>query len=141
MAKLPRIRLKRVYDPPAADDGKRFLVDRLWPRGFRKDALKTDGWLKEIAPSTALCRWFGHDPARWEEFQLRYFAELRGQGEACRDLLAQARQGNVTFLYAARDTEHNNAVALKRYLEQQSSTKMASTRRTIPLDKPLRKRR
>ncbi len=111
------VRVKRVYDPPAPEDGRRFLVDRLWPRGVKKEALRLDAWLKELAPSDALRRWFGHDPARWEEFQRRYFAELEAKPEAWRPLLEAAREGTVTLLFSARDDEHNNAVALKAFLE------------------------
>ena len=110
--------VKRVYDPPAPGDGRRFLVDRLWPRGVKKEALKLDGWLKEVAPSDELRRWFGHDPAKWEEFQRRYFAELEAKPEAWRPLLEAARQGTVTLLFGARDEAHNNAVALKAFLER-----------------------
>lgn len=113
----PRIRVKRVYDPPEADDGARFLVERLWPRGFSKASLRLDGWLRDVAPSHELRRWFGHDPARWEEFRRRYFAELDAKPEAWRPLLEAARRGPVTLLYSARDTEHNNAVALRDYLQ------------------------
>ena len=111
------IRVKRVYEPPAPDDGKRFLVDRLWPRGLRKEALRLDGWLKELAPSDELRRWFGHDPAKWEEFRRRYFLELQARPEAWRPLRKAAREGTVTLLFSARDGEHNNAVALKSFLE------------------------
>jgi uncharacterized protein YeaO (DUF488 family) len=111
------IRLKRAYDPPEPDDGARFLVDRLWPWGISKEALRLDGWLKDVAPSDALRRWFGHEPAKWEEFRRRYLAELDSEPESWRPLLQAARRGNVTLLYSARNTEHNNAVALKSYLE------------------------
>lgn len=111
------IKVKRVYDPPATDDGARFLVDRLWPRGIAKDALPQDGWLREVAPSDELRRWFGHDPSRWEGFLERYFAELDARPDTWRVLVEAARQGDVTLLYAAKDPLHNNAVALKRYLE------------------------
>jgi uncharacterized protein YeaO (DUF488 family) len=111
------IRVKRVYEPPSAEDGRRYLVERLWPRGLRKDALPLDGWLREVAPSDALRRWFGHDPARWEEFRRRYAAELDARPDTWRPLLEAARQGPVTLLFSARDTEHNNAVALKAYLD------------------------
>ncbi|HJW83386.1 MAG TPA: DUF488 domain-containing protein [Anaerolineae bacterium] len=111
------IRLKRVYDPAASTDGRRFLVERLWPRGIRKDALQLDGWLKDVAPSDELRRWFGHDPDRWVEFQRRYRKELDARPDACRPLLDAARRGSVTLLYSARDTERNNAVVLQRYLE------------------------
>lgn len=112
------IRTKRIYDPPAPDDGTRFLVERLWPRGKTKEDVPIAAWLKEVAPSDALRRWFGHDPARWEEFQRRYFAELDEKPEAWQPILEAARRGNVTLLYSARDSEHNNAVALKLYLDQ-----------------------
>ncbi len=115
------IQVKRVYAPPAPDDGIRVLVERLWPRGMKREALRLDEWLKEVAPSDSLRRWFAHDPARWEEFQRRYFAELDGKPEAWRPLREIARQGNLTLLYSARDVEHNSAVALKRYLEARLS--------------------
>jgi uncharacterized protein YeaO (DUF488 family) len=111
------IRLKRVYEPPELSDGRRFLVERLWPRGFKKDALQLDGWLRDVAPSDGLRRWFGHDPARWAEFKARYFAELDARPEAWRPLLEAARAGNITLLFSSRDAEHNNAVALKEFLE------------------------
>ncbi len=111
------IRLKRVYEPPEPADGRRFLVERLWPRGFKRDELKLDGWVKEAAPSDGLRRWFGHDPARWEEFKARYFAELDSRPEGLKPLLEAARAGEITLLFSARDLEHNNAVALKEYLE------------------------
>jgi uncharacterized protein YeaO (DUF488 family) len=112
------IKVKRAYDPPESDDGTRFLVDRLWPRGVKKEDLHLDGWLKDVAPSDDLRRWFSHDPAKWEEFQRRYFAELDGKPDALRPIRDAARQGNVTLLYSARDVEHNNAVALRAYLER-----------------------
>jgi uncharacterized protein YeaO (DUF488 family) len=111
------LKVKRVYDPPEADDGVRFLVERLWPRGVRKEALRLDGWPKEAAPSDALRLWFGHDPARWREFRDRYARELDEQSQAWRPILEAARRGAVTLLYSARDTERNSAVALKAYLE------------------------
>jgi uncharacterized protein YeaO (DUF488 family) len=110
------IRLKRVYEPPEAADGTRFLVERLWPRGMRKATLSLDGWLKDVAPSDALRRWFGHDPTRWQEFQRRYAAELDARPDAWRPILAADRHGTVTLLYSAHDTEHNNAVALQAYV-------------------------
>ena len=111
------IRLKRAYDPPADDDGARFLVDRLWPRGLKREALKLDEWLKEAAPSDSLRRWFGHDPKKWEEFRRRYFEELDRRPDAWRPILESARNGAVTLLYSAKETRQNNAVALKEYLE------------------------
>ncbi len=112
------IRLKRAYDAPEISDGPRFLVDRLWPRGVKKEVLKLDGWLKELAPSDELRRWFGHDPAKWQEFQSRYERELDGKPEVWLPLLEAARQGKITLIYGARDDQHNNAVALKAYLER-----------------------
>jgi len=113
------IRLKRVYEPPERSDGMRFLVERLWPRGVRKEALKLDAWLKDVAPSGELRRWFGHDPVRWDEFRRRYASELDAQPEAWHEILSAADNGTVTLLFSARDTLHNNAVALKSYLEGQ----------------------
>jgi len=113
------IRLKRVYEPATTEDGQRFLVERLWPRGLKKEALKAEAWLKDVAPSDDLRRWFSHDPAKWSEFRRRYFAELDRDPAVAAPLLKAARQGTVTLLYSAHDTEHNNAVALKDYLESQ----------------------
>lgn len=112
------INVKRAYEPPDPKDGKRFLVDALWPRGVKKDALQIEGWLKETAPSKALRQWFAHDPGKWAEFQRRYFAELRGRPETWRPLLDAVRKGQVTLVFGARDAEHNNAVALKAFLEK-----------------------
>ncbi len=110
------IRIKRTSEPFETSDGKRFLVDRLWPRGVRKEALRMDGWLKDVAPGTDLRKWFAHDPEKWDAFRQRYFAELDAQPEALQKLLAAARAGRVTLLYSARDREHNQAVALREYL-------------------------
>ena len=109
---------KRVYSPAAPDDGARFLVERLWPRGIKKEALQLDGWLKDAAPSHELRRWFGHDPAKWNEFRQRYYAELDSGSNAVQLLLEAARHGKVSLLFSSRDEEHNNAVALKSYLEE-----------------------
>lgn len=111
------IRVKRAYDAPAASDGARFLVDRLWPRGVKKEALKVRDWLRAVSPSNELRTRFGHEPARWKEFQRRYFAELDKNPQALEPLLEAAREGDVTLVFSARDTERNNAVALKNYLE------------------------
>lgn len=111
------IRLKRVYDPAAPEDGARFLVDRLWPRGIKKTALVLDGWLKDAAPSPALRRWYHQAPGRWAEFRRRYFAELDRQPAAVQPLLEAAVRGPVTLLFSAADREHNNAVALREYLQ------------------------
>lgn len=110
------IRIKRVYDKPAETDGCRVLVDRLWPRGIKRAALRLDTWLKEVAPSNELRRWFNHEPARWPEFQRRYRLELEAHPESWAPLLEQARRGTVTLLYSARDPEHNNAVVLRDFL-------------------------
>jgi uncharacterized protein YeaO (DUF488 family) len=116
---MSRIQVKRVYEPAEPGDGARYLVERLWPRGMSKESLHLTGWIKEVAPSDGLRRWFGHDPAKWEEFVRRYRAELDEHPEAWQPLLAAARQGTITLLYSARDTAHNNAVALQNYLEEQ----------------------
>jgi uncharacterized protein YeaO (DUF488 family) len=112
------IRLKRAYDAPAAGDGFRILVDRLWPRGVSKASAHIDLWLKDVAPSTELRQWFGHDPAKWAEFQARYRSELAGHPEAIQAILEHAHEGTVTLVFGARDVEHNDAVVLKPYLEQ-----------------------
>ena len=112
------IHLRRAYEPPGPHEGKRFLVERLWPRGIKKENLALDGWLKDVAPSTELRQWFHHDPEKWPEFRHRYFAELRSHPEALAPLLDAARHGPVTLIYGARDTEHNAAVVLKDYLER-----------------------
>ena len=113
------IHTKRIYEEPSEDDGLRVLVDRLWPRGLSKAKAKIDRWEKDLAPTTELRRWFGHDPAMWEEFLQRYRAELEGKEEALARLRREANDGTVTLLYAAKDEEHNNAVALKRYIEEE----------------------
>ena len=111
------IAVKRVYEPAAPSDGHRVLVDRLWPRGLTKEDAALDEWTKELAPSPALRKWFGHDPARWEGFRHRYASELDAAAEYWRPLATQASRRRVTLLYGARDEEHNNAVALKCYLD------------------------
>jgi uncharacterized protein YeaO (DUF488 family) len=111
------VKVKRAYDAPTVSDGRRVLVDRVWPRGLSKDELRLDQWIKEIAPSTALRRWFGHDPVKWEAFKRRYYEELDRQSEKVRQLFEQTRTGTVTLVYGARDEHHNNAVALEEYIE------------------------
>jgi uncharacterized protein YeaO (DUF488 family) len=111
------VKIKRVYDPASRDDGKRILVDRLWPRGVRKEDAKIDQWQKEIAPSNELRKWFGHDPARWQEFRKKYVGELEGKSELMEGLRAESRKGMITLLFAAKDTTHNNAVVLKELIE------------------------
>lgn len=122
------IKLKRAYDEPVRADGVRLLVERLWPRGVRKEALHLDGWLKDLAPSTELRKWFGHDPHRWDEFRSRYFAELDARPEAVADALAATRRGTVTLVYSSHDTEHNNAVALKEYLDARHAARAGGGR-------------
>lgn len=112
------IGLKRAYDPPAADDGYRVLVDGVWPRGIKKQDLQIERWLKEVAPSTELRQWFGHDPKKWAEFKKRYGEELAHRREAVDDLVARAKEGRLTLVFSAKDTEHNNAVALKELIER-----------------------
>jgi uncharacterized protein YeaO (DUF488 family) len=113
------IKVKRIYESrkPEPGDGKRVLIDRLWPRGLRKDEVVVDEWMKEIAPSNELRKWFGHDPARWEEFKKRYRQELEEKNELLEGLRRDALRGTVTILYAAKDVEHNNGVALKEFLD------------------------
>ena len=111
------IRVKRAYNPRSGDDGERILVDRLWPRGIAKERAGIDLWLKEAGPSTGLRKWFGHDPARWEEFCRRYWRELSEKPGLVRVLTEKAGGGVITLVYGARDELHNNAVALKMYLE------------------------
>lgn len=112
------IQVKRAYDPPAPSDGSRVLVDRIWPRGIAKEDLKIDAWLKDVAPSTGLRKWFGHDPDKWDEFRQRYARELEERQDAIEQILAKARAGRVTLVFGARDVEHSNAAALKEYLER-----------------------
>ncbi len=119
---MKEIHVRRVYEPPTTEDGARLLVDRLWPRGASKAKLHLAGWLKETAPSDPLRRWFAHEPARWPEFRRRYFAELNEKPKAWEPILQAAKDGNVTLLFAAKDTEHNNAVALKAFLEKKLGT-------------------
>jgi uncharacterized protein YeaO (DUF488 family) len=112
------IRLRRVYDDPEPADGRRVFVDRLWPRGVPKSVFRFDEWSKAVAPTTELRRWYKHDAARWEEFTARYRFELGENEAAVAPLLAAARAGNLTLVYAARDPEHNHALVLKHYLEE-----------------------
>ena len=111
------VAIKRVYDPASRTDGKRILVDRVWPRGVKKSEARVDEWLKDIAPSTELRKWFAHDADKWAEFQKRYAAELKNS-TALADLRKAAKDGPVTLVFAARDEKHNNAAALKRMLER-----------------------
>lgn len=120
--KIREIRLKRAYEAPAEEDGCRVLVDRLWPRGVAKEAAHLDLWLRDLAPSTELRKWYGHRPERWQELERRYFEELRASEEATAaldQLRAAAAGRTLTLVYAARDTEHNNAVALREFLQRE----------------------
>jgi uncharacterized protein YeaO (DUF488 family) len=112
------LKLKRVYEKTEKSDGTRFLVERLWPRGIRKESLKMKAWLKEVAPSPELRKWFAHDPQKWTEFKKRYRAELASTPEPWQPILDAAEHGNVTLLYSARDPEHNSALLLKDFLEE-----------------------
>jgi uncharacterized protein YeaO (DUF488 family) len=113
------IKLKRAYDRASLDDGARYLVERLWPRGIKKTELPLDEWLKEVAPSPGLRKWFGHDPEKWHRFRQRYFTELKERQQPLEPLLKAARRGPVTLVFSSRDTEHNAAVALRDYLNAQ----------------------
>ena len=111
------LQLKRVYDQPSDQDGTCFLVERLWPRGVRKSTLVGVTWLRDVAPSTELREWFHHEPKRWDEFRRRYFAELKHHRDVLSPILEAAHKGRVTLLYSSHDTEHNNAVALREFVE------------------------
>lgn len=112
-----RVRTKRIYEPPAAADGRRILVDRLWPRGLTKTAARIEYWAREIAPSIQLRRWYGHDPAKWKEFRRRYFAELDANATGLADLRRHLGKATVTLLYSSKEERLNNATALREYLE------------------------
>ena len=112
------IQIKRVYDPSSRTDGTRSLVERLWPRGVKKTSLEIKSWLKDVAPSAELRKWFSHDPAKWDEFRSRYFAELEANPDAWQPIMEAANHGTVTLIYSSHDTEHNNAVALKEFLNR-----------------------
>lgn len=119
----PKLQVRRVYEPPARSDGYRVLVDRMWPRGLTKEDAKLDAWLKDIAPSAELRKWFGHDPAKWTSFKRKYFRELDERDEALQELLQSCSKRTLTLLFGAKDTEHNNAVALKEYLEARTESR------------------
>lgn len=121
------VRLRRAYDTPSAEDGARFLIDRLWPRGLKRESLQLAAWLKEVAPSDSLRRWFGHEPARWEEFRRRYRTELDANPEALSPLTAALKHGPVTLVFAARDVSHNHALVLRDLLLQSLHLKPHST--------------
>ncbi len=123
------IQVKRAYDPVSPHDGARFLVERLWPRGVSKDNLHIEAWLKDVAPSTELRKWFQHDPTKWEEFRQRYFRELAEHHDVWQPLLTRARREPVTLIYSAHDTEHNNAVALQEFLKKRMPARSGRARR------------
>ena len=121
------VKLKRAYEPASVNDGSRILIDRLWPRGVKKADAAIDQWAKNIAPSTALRKWFGHDPDRWTEFRNRYAAEVRQHPEQLRRLRALARKGPITLVFSARDELHNDAVALRNFLLGREIKRQAAT--------------
>jgi uncharacterized protein YeaO (DUF488 family) len=118
-----RVQIKRVYDPPTPADGRRILVDRLWPRGLTKEKAKIEYWAKDLSPSNELRKWYGHEPGKWEEFKKRYFAELGENKVAVDELLEQMGKGPVTFVYSSTERSLNNAQALKIYLEAKGAAK------------------
>ena len=114
---MKHIKMKRVYDKDERTDGRRILVDRLWPRGIKKEDAKIDDWIKDIAPSDSLRKWFGHDPEKWKEFKKKYFDELKNKKELLKEIIDKSKT-NLTLIYAAKDSEHNNAAALKEYINK-----------------------
>jgi uncharacterized protein YeaO (DUF488 family) len=124
------IKLKRAYDRVSPTDGTRLLVERLWPRGLSKNTLKLDGWNREVAPTTELRKWFDHDPAKWQQFRTRYFRALDSQPESWRSILSLVRRGTVTLVYSSHDEEHNNAVALREYLQLKTRRRATPRRST-----------
>jgi uncharacterized protein YeaO (DUF488 family) len=124
---MTTVRLKRVYEPASAEDGRRLLVDRLWPRGVSKTRADLTAWVRDVAPSAELRKWFGHDPARWDEFQRRYRQELAANPAAVQELVDAAGQGPVTLVYAARDEQHNEAVILQQLLQERLAGRAGST--------------
>ena len=112
------VKIKRIYDPVSSDDGKRILIDRLWPRGIKKEKAKIDEWLRDVAPSDELRKWFSHDPSKYQEFKKRYVKELEKKSELLEKIKKEAKKEAVTLLFSAKDTEHNNATALKEILSR-----------------------
>jgi uncharacterized protein YeaO (DUF488 family) len=123
------IRVKRTYEPSARGDGRRILVERLWPRGMKKEALDADAWLKDVAPTTPLRKWFDHRVERWEEFRRRYRQELSANRDAWSPILDASNRGTVTLLYSAHDLEHNGAVVLREYLTERSQARRPKVKR------------
>ena len=126
------IRIKRTYESRARGDGHRILVERLWPRGMKKEALQAHAWVKEVAPSTQLRKWFGHRPERWREFRRRYKKELSANADAWLPILDASKRGTVTLLYSAHDLEHNGAVVLREYLMERSRGRLKAKRAKAP---------
>ena len=126
------IRIKRTYESRARGDGRRILVERLWPRGMKKEALQAHAWMKEVAPSTQLRKWFGHRPERWREFRRRYRQELRANADTWLPILDASKRGTVTLLYSAHDLEHNGAVVLREYLMERSRGRLKAKRAKAP---------
>jgi uncharacterized protein YeaO (DUF488 family) len=124
------IRIKRAYEPPARGDGRRVLVERLWPRGMTKEALAADAWMRDVAPTTELRQWFGHRPERWMEFKRRYEQELGANTDAWTSLLDASKRGAVTLLYSARDVEHNGAVVLRGFLTKRNRPRRGGVKRS-----------
>ena len=125
-----KLHIKRAYEPAAPEDGERFLVDRLWPRGVKKETLVLAGWLKDVAPSNVLRRWFGHDPNRWVEFRRRYRKDLKSRWAVLQPLRDALRRGPVTLVYSAHDEAHNQAVVLREFLLKPSSATCKNQKRT-----------
>lgn len=116
------VKIKRVYDEPSRDDGKRILIDRLWPRGLKKEDARIDEWRKEVTPSNELRKWFNHDPKKWVEFEKRFFTELHEQEDMVEGIISAARKGTVTLLFGSKEERFNNAAALKEYIEARMQT-------------------
>jgi uncharacterized protein YeaO (DUF488 family) len=129
------LRIKRTYDPPARGDGRRILVERLWPRGMKKEAVAADAWMKEVAPSTKLRQWFGHQVERWEEFRRRYRKELAVHPDAWKPILDAEKRGTVTLLYSAHDVLHNGAVVLRDYLVEREARRPRRGKRGVEDDR------
>src|SRR5688500_110463 len=138
------LRIKRTYDPPARGDGRRILVERLWPRGMKKEAVAADAWMKDVAPSTELRQWYGHEVDRWEEFRRRYGKELAAHPDAWEPILAAEKRGTVTLLYSAHDVLHNGAVVLRDYLMKRRERRTRGDKRvgghSRRVDRSIRKR-
>jgi uncharacterized protein YeaO (DUF488 family) len=126
------VKLKRAYIPASRSDGKRLLVERLWPRGLSKGKLKLDGWIRDVAPTTELRKWFGHDLAKWSRFRTRYFRELDSRPESWQPIGSLAKRGRVTLVYSSHDEEHNNAVALCEYLKLKAGRRARPQRSRSP---------